>query len=52
MRVCDLILGPPSGRARQADRLEEVTGRLRVEQVARREADTELEALRISAARV
>jgi hypothetical protein len=44
-RVCDLLLGPPSSRARLADRLEEAAGRLEVEQAARREADVELEAL-------
>jgi hypothetical protein len=36
-RVCDLILRPPTGRAR-----------LRVEQAARQEADADLEALRTS----
>jgi hypothetical protein len=52
MRVCDLILGPPFGRARLADRLEEVTGWLGVEQDAQQEADAELEALWSSATRV
>jgi hypothetical protein len=49
MRVYELILGPPSNRARLADRLEEVTGWLGVEQVARQEVDAEVEALRASA---
>jgi hypothetical protein len=40
VRICDLLLGPPSGRVRLADRLEEAV---------RREVDTELEALRVLA---
>jgi hypothetical protein len=34
-RLCDLILGPPSGRARLANQLEEATGQLGVEQDVR-----------------
>jgi hypothetical protein len=40
VRICDVLLGPPSGRVRLADRLEEA---------AQREVDTELEALRVLA---
>jgi hypothetical protein len=45
MRICDLLLGPPSSRARLADCLDEAIGLLRVELAARREVDAELEAL-------
>jgi hypothetical protein len=31
VRICDLLLGPLTGRARLADRLDEATGQLRVE---------------------
>jgi hypothetical protein len=51
-RVCDLLIGLPSGRARLADRLEEAAGWLGVEQAARWEMDAELEALSTSAAQV
>jgi hypothetical protein len=47
--MCDLILGPPFGRVRLADSLEEAIRRL---QAKRREAVAELEGLRSSAARV
>jgi hypothetical protein len=49
MRIYDLLLGPPAGRARLADHLDEVVRQLRVELVAWWEADAELEALRTSA---
>jgi hypothetical protein len=49
-RVCDLIHGPPSGRARLANCMEEAAGQLGVEQAARREVNTKLEAIRNSAA--
>jgi hypothetical protein len=45
VRICDLILGPPSDRVRLADRLEEAIGRHWVEQAVRQEADAKLEAL-------
>jgi hypothetical protein len=47
--ICDLLLGLPPGRARLADRLDEVAEQLRGELTARQEADAEMEALRISA---
>jgi hypothetical protein len=47
-RICDLLLGPPHGRARLARRLDVTIGQLRAELAAHREADTELEALRTS----
>jgi hypothetical protein len=49
MRICDLLLRPPIGRARLVDRLDEATGQLRVELDTRWEAAAELEALRTSA---
>jgi hypothetical protein len=52
VRICDLLLGPPLGQARWADRLGKVVRRLGVELVARREVDAELEALRSSVAQV
>jgi hypothetical protein len=48
MRICDLILGPPSDRVRLANHLEEVVGQLWVEQATRREVHFELEALQNS----
>jgi hypothetical protein len=45
VRICDLILGPPSDRVRLADRLEEAIGRHWVEQAVRQEVDAKLEAL-------
>jgi hypothetical protein len=42
MKICDLILGPPTGRVRLVDHLEEAVERPQVEQV---EADTELEGM-------
>jgi hypothetical protein len=53
-RICDLLLGPPSGRACLTDRLDEAAGQLREELAAQWEAEVEaeLEALRSSAARV
>jgi hypothetical protein len=49
-RICDLLLGPPLGHARWADHLDEVTGWLGAELVARREVDAELETLQTLAA--
>jgi hypothetical protein len=43
--VCDLILGPPFGRAWLADRLKEVARLLGAKQAAQWEMDTDLEAL-------
>jgi hypothetical protein len=45
MRICDLLLGPLSSRDRLADHLDEATGQLGAELVARQEVDDELEAL-------
>jgi hypothetical protein len=45
MRICDLLLGPLSSRDRLADHLDEATGQLGAELVARQEVDNELEAL-------
>jgi hypothetical protein len=45
VRICDLLLGSPPGRARMADCLDEAAGQLGVELPAR-QVDTELEALR------
>jgi hypothetical protein len=50
VRICHLLLGSPSGRARLADQLEESARWLRTELAARREADAELEALWTTAA--
>jgi hypothetical protein len=44
-RICDQLHGPPLGRARLANHLDEVVGQLGVELALRREADVELEAL-------
>jgi hypothetical protein len=52
MRICDQLLGLPSGRASLTDRLDEAAGQLRVELAAQQEADAELEALRTAATRV
>jgi hypothetical protein len=52
MRLCNMILGPPSSRAQLVDRLLEAIGRLGAEQVTWREAGTELEALQSSTAQV
>jgi hypothetical protein len=46
VRICDLLLGPPPGRARLGDRLVEATEQHRVELDERWEADAELEVLR------
>jgi hypothetical protein len=45
-RICDLLLGPPPGRVQLVDHPDEAARQLRVELVARWEADAELEALR------
>jgi hypothetical protein len=50
-RICDMLLGPPLGRAWLTDHLNEVVGQLNVELVAQQEAEAELEALRSLAAR-
>jgi hypothetical protein len=52
VRICDLLLGPPSSRAQLADRLDEAVGQLRVELATQQEANAELEALRTSTAQV
>jgi hypothetical protein len=52
VKICDLLLGPPPGRAQLADHLDEATGQLRVELSTRQEVDAELEALRASVAQV
>jgi hypothetical protein len=51
-RVCDLILGLPSGRTQLGDWLEEVAEWLKAELAARREADATLEASQALAARI
>jgi hypothetical protein len=51
VRIYDLLLGPPPGRARLADRLDKAVGQLGAELATRREVDTELEALQTSAVR-
>jgi hypothetical protein len=48
VRICNLFLGPPSGRARLASRVDEATEQLRARLVAWCEVDVELEALQIS----
>jgi hypothetical protein len=50
MRIYDLLLRPPYGQARLADRLEEAPRRLGTELAVRWEADVELEAQQASAA--
>jgi hypothetical protein len=45
LRICDLLLGPPSGRSRLADHLDQAVGQLGAEMGARQEANAELEAL-------
>jgi hypothetical protein len=49
-RISNLLLEPPSDRARLADRLDEAAEQLRMELAARREVDAELESLWTSAA--
>jgi hypothetical protein len=49
-KIYDLLLGLPLDQARWANRLNEATGRLEAELTAQRQVDTELEALRTSAA--
>jgi hypothetical protein len=48
-RIWSLLLGPPPGQVRWADRLEEAAGRLEAALAERRQVDAELEALRTSA---
>jgi hypothetical protein len=50
--ICNLLHGLALGQARLANHLDEAIGQLSVELAARQEADTKLEALRTSAARV
>jgi hypothetical protein len=50
MRIYDLLLRPPYGQARLADRLEEAPRWLGTELAVRWEADVELEAQQASAA--
>jgi hypothetical protein len=45
VRIWDLVLGPPFGRARWADRLDEAAGWPEAELAAQSEVDAELEAL-------
>jgi hypothetical protein len=45
MMNCDLLLGPPLGQARMADRLDEAVGQLRAELAVRWEVDAKLETL-------
>jgi hypothetical protein len=52
MRICDLQLGPPPGRVRLANRMDEATGQLRAELAAWWEADAEQEAQQTSTTRV
>jgi hypothetical protein len=52
MRICDLLLGPPSGRARLVNHMDEATEQLRLELATWWEADAWLEARRTSVARV
>jgi hypothetical protein len=52
VRICDLLLGPPPGRARLADCLDEAVWQLGAELAARWEVDVELEALWTLAVRV
>jgi hypothetical protein len=49
MKICSLLLGPPPGQARWADRLEEAVERLEAALAERRQVDALLEALRTSA---
>jgi hypothetical protein len=42
MRICELILKPPSSQVHRVDCLEEIVERLRAEQVERLESDAEL----------
>jgi hypothetical protein len=51
-RIFDMLLGPPSGRAHLADRLEKVAKQLGAELAARREADAGLEGLQTLATRI
>jgi hypothetical protein len=52
MRICDLLLGPSSGRARLVNHMDEATEQLRLELATWWEADAWLEARRTSVARV
>jgi hypothetical protein len=52
MRICDLLLGPPPGRAQLANRLDESTRQLGAELAAWQEVDAKLEALQTSATQV
>jgi hypothetical protein len=49
VRICSLLLGPPPGQARWADRLEGCTGRLKVVLAEWRQVDAEREVLQTSA---
>jgi hypothetical protein len=52
VRICDLLVGSPSGPAQLAYHLDEAAGQLGAELAKWREVDIELEDLQISAARV
>jgi hypothetical protein len=52
VRICNLLLGPPFGRLRLADRLDEATEQLGAELATRQEVDAALEALWTLAVRV
>jgi hypothetical protein len=45
VRICNLLLGPPTGRARLADRLDKAAEQLSVELAAQWGADAKLEAM-------
>jgi hypothetical protein len=45
VRICDLLLGPPPGRVRLVDCLDEAARQLGAELAARWEVDAELETL-------
>jgi hypothetical protein len=52
VRICSLLLGPPPGQARWADRLEGSAGRLEVVLAEWRQVDAKLEVLQTSVALV
>jgi hypothetical protein len=50
VRICILLLGPSTGHAREAGRLEEAVERLEAAMARRCRVNAELEALRVSVA--